>query len=259
MKKRKSFIIASLVVGLAFGGAHLFSFLWQTYTFWLGGFLLSILVLVVVYLLFFTYLSSWRETLTVAILPCLLALSFSWFAPLLPESFVWRAILFLIFAFGYYLVLLTENLFVVSYKFKTVPLYRAAFTTSFSFTLLIGFFLFSAIFSLKFSPWVNGLLTSTVGFFLFYHLFWSVSIAETTKQNFSLHALIASFLIGEMALVISFWPLTTSLSASYLVSCFYVLGSVFQHHLRERLFIKTLREYIVIGIGAFLALLFSAG
>ena len=258
VRRRRVFLIASFLIGAAFGIANFFSSFWQTYTYWLAGLFLGGFAFAIVYFLFARELRGWKESLAVTILPSLLALSFSWFAPLLPSSFFWRLILFLIFTAGYYLVLLTENLFVVSSRFKTVPLYRAAFVTSFAFTLLAGFLVFAAIFSLKFSPWLNGLLVALVSFFLFYHLFWSVSIAEE-KAEFLSFALTAAFLVGEMALVISFWPLTTSLASLYLVSWVYVLGSIFQYQLRQRLFTKTLKEFILIGAVAFLALLSYSG
>ncbi len=259
MGKKKEFVFASFVVGFAFLGVHLLSFWWQKAAFWLSGLILAILVFLVVYFLFSSQLVSQKEILTMAILPCFLALSFSWFAPLLPESFYWRPVLLLIFTAGYYLVLLTENLFVVSHQFKTVPLYRTALVTSFAFTLLVGFLLFSAIFSLKFSFLINSSLVGTVSFFLFYHLFWSVIIAEPEKKDFVPYTMIASLLMAQMAMVVSFWPVNSGQAALYLVSWLYVLGGVLQSHLRGRLFSKTLREYVLIGVGALLALFLSGG
>jgi len=259
MSKKKNFALVSFAVGFAFLGAHLLSFWWQQFAFWLSGFLLALLVLGAVYFLFSSQLSSLPEILTVAILPCFLALSFSWFAPLLPESSFWRPILLLFFTTGYYLVLLTENLFVVSFRYKTVPLYRTAFVTGFALSLLVGFLLFSAIFSLKFAALINSFLTGGVGFLLFYHLFWSTIIAESEKKDIKIYALTAAVLIAQMGLVVSFWPLGSTLAALYLVSWLYVLGGTFQAHLRGRLFAKTAREYVAIGISAFFALLLSGG
>jgi len=256
MSKKKNFALASVVVSLALLGVHLISTLWQGYLFWLSSLGLAALVFLVVYFLFSANL-GWSEILVVAILPTFLVISFSWFAPLLPGSFFWRLVFLSLFAAGYYLVLLTENLFVVSWRFKTVPLYRTAFVTSFAFTLLAGFFLFSTLFSLKFSFLLNGLLAGVISFFLFYHLFWSAIIAEAEKKDFRLYALVASLLVAQLALVISFWPLQSGRAALYLVSWLYVLGGTFQAQLRQRLFARTLREYLIIGAGALLALFFS--
>ncbi|MBL7078395.1 hypothetical protein ISS42_01940 [Candidatus Shapirobacteria bacterium] len=259
MKKKKNFVLTSLVAGLGFWTTNWLAAWSQSQIFWVNGVVLALFVVLMLYFLFRSQLDSFKEILPVIILPSFLTISFSWFTPLLPSSLIWQFIFTVIYLGSFYLILLTENLFVVSSRFKAVPLYRTAFVTGFAFSLLIALLLFNAIFSLEFFPWTNSLLVGVVTFFLFYHLLWSVIITETDKKNLFIYTLIPALLVAQLALVISFWYLSSTLRSLYLVSWLYILGGVFQSQLRERLFVKILKEYIFIGGVALLALLFSAG
>jgi len=259
VKKKKNFVLASLIAGLGFWATNWLANWSQTQIFWFNGLVLAFFVVLVLYFLFYFRLGSFKDMLPVIVLPSLLSIGYSWFTPLLPSSFAWQLIFTLAYMGSFYLVLLTENLFIVSTRHKAVPLYRTALVTGFAFTLLIALLLFNTIFSLEFFPWTNSLLIGIIAFFLFYHLFWSVVIPESEGKNILIYALVPALLAAQLALIISFWPLSSTLKSLYLVSWLYVLGGVVQSHLKERLFNNILREYILIGILALLALLFSAG
>ncbi len=259
MKKKKNFVLVSIIASFGFWATNWLAAWSQSQIFWLNGIILAFFIVLIIYFLFRSQLNSFKKILPITILPALLTISFSWFAPLLFSSLAWQFTFALIYLASFYLILLTENLFVVSSRFKAVPLYRTAYVTGFAFTLLIALLLFNAMFSLEFFPWINSLLTAVITFFLFYHLFWSVIITETEKKNLFIYTLAPTVLATQLALVISFWYLSSTLKSLYLVSWLYILGGVFQSHLRERLFAKILKEYIFIGAIALLALLFSAG
>ncbi len=259
MKKKKNFVIVSLVAGIGFWATNWLAIWSGTQIFWLNGLALAFFVILILYLLFRFQLGSFKEMLPVIVLPSFLSIGYSWFIPLLPSSLSWQLVSTLAYMGSFYLVLLTENLFVVSARHKAVPLYRTALVTGFAFSLLIALLLFNTIFSLEFFPWTNSLLVGVIAFFLFYHLFWSVVISESEKKNILVYSLVPALLATELALAISFWPLSSTLKSLYLVSWLYVLGGVVQSYLKGRLFDKILREYIYIGGLALLALLFSAG
>jgi len=259
VSKKKSFVLVSLIAALGFWATNWLATWFASQIFWLNGLVLAFFVLLLLYFLFRKQFSSWKDFLPVAILPCFLSVSFSWFSPLLSASIVWQLVFSVAFLGSFYLILLTENLFVVSSRFKAVPLYRTAFVTGFAFSLLIGLLLFNAILSLEFPAWVNTVFISLMSFFLYFHIFWTVNIVESEKKNFVVYALVGALLNGQLALVISFWPLSTMLKALYLVSWLYVLGGVFQAELRGRLFNRILKEYLFIGGAALFALFFSGG
>ena len=58
---------------------------------------------------------------------------------------------------------------------------------------------------------------------------------------------IYSHIYGVFAIVITFWPVTLAVSSLFLTTMLYCLVGVTQHSLSERLFDKTIWEYIVVG------------
>ena len=255
MGKRRQFVIASLIMGAVFLLIRLFS-AWDL-GYW-GGVILFFVSLLVNLALYTKQLGSIRKVATVSILPSFYAVGILFLSPLIRASLLVELFLFFLLVGGFYASLLTENVFIVTIKYKTVPLYRAASVTGFLLSLLIGFSIFNSIFSLKYSPWINGLLVFIGSFLIFYHLFWSTAIAETEEKNFFIYVLVCSLLVAELAIAVSFWPLDVGLASLYLVSMTYVLGGIVQAKIRERLFKRTLWEYIAIGLGIFAALFFAA-
>lgn len=245
-------------MGLGFWATNWLASWSQSSVFWLNGLVLAFFSAIILYFLFHRQVSNPKDFLPIIVLPVFLSIGFSWFTPLLSPTFGWQLIATAILIISFYLVLLTENLFIFSKHYKAVPLYRTAFVTGFAFSLLICLLLLGALFSLEYYPWANAALVSLIYFLLFYHLFWSVVITESQKANLWLYSLIPALISGQLALILSFWPLSATLKAIYLVSWFYVFGGVFQSHLRERLFPKILREYIFIGMASLLALIFSS-
>ena len=82
------------------------------------------------------------KALVLMILPTFFTVALASFYFLLPVR--WLTRLPIAFAFGlmFYLLLLAQNVFNVA-SLRTIPLYRAASTASFLFTLLSAFFIFN--------------------------------------------------------------------------------------------------------------------
>lgn len=256
MDKRKQFVFASLIVGGLFLLLRLFSSAWEL-GYWAGVILLAASFLVN-FVLYSRQLKSFQKVATVSILPCLYAVGILLLSPLIRASVWVEVVLFLLLVVGFYISLLAVNVYVITIKYKTVPLYRAASVTGFLLSLFIGFSIFNSVFSLRYSPWINGLIIFAAGFLIFYNLFWSTAIAETEKKDFIPYVFVASLLVAETATAVSFWPIGVGLSSLYLVSMTYVLGGIIQAKLRERLFKRTLWEYISLGLGIFIALLLTS-
>jgi hypothetical protein len=256
MEKRKQFVFASLLVGGIFLLVRLFSSTWEL-GYW-GGVLLLVTSFLVNLVLYSKQLKSFQKVITVSILPCLFTAGILFLSPLIRSSIWVEIILFVLLVGGFYISLLAVNVFVITIKYKTVPLYRAAAVTGFLLSLFVGFSIFNSIFSLKYSPWINGILVFGASFLIFYSLFWSTAIAETEIKDFPIYALVASLLVAEIAVAVSFWPIGVGLASLYLVSSTYVLGGLIQARLRERLFKRTFWEYISVGLAIFIALFLTS-
>ena len=102
-----------------------------------------------------------------ALLPIMWTLGYGLFAALLPINWVNLIFLSLFFGGGIYVMFLVENVFLVAIGYKTVPLYRAAYTVSLMMTLLVSFLLFDDLFSFHLPFWGNMLATIFLSFLIF--------------------------------------------------------------------------------------------
>ena len=180
------------------------------------------------------------------ILPILYPAAVALFYFLLPEKVVTRAVILVLFGIGMYAIFLTENIFVVA-SLRTIQLARAAQAVGFLFTLLIAFFLFDSIFSFKWAAWWNAGLVVATSFPLLLHGVWSIDLYETLKKRLVLYASGLTLGMGQLALMISFWPVSIVVASLFLVTAMYVSLGLVQHQLGERLFQQTIREYVQVG------------
>lgn len=252
MNKRRQFIIATLLVTASYYLVQIAPFAWK-YWATLAMVLFAWLYLLV---LFFRLTRKWSESLLATFLPVCFLVGVSLFYFLFSQSLIWELILLLVVALGFYTLCLIENVFLVSVQFKVVPLYRAASTVCFLLTLMSAFFLFNAVLSFRLPGWLNGLATFVISSLLLSHLFWTVdlSLPSVESSNSTIVATL-SLIMAETALAISFWPVGVSKGSLYLVSLLYVFTGLAQSYRRQRLFKKTIWEFIGVGIGIFLALL----
>ena len=154
MPKRLRFFISCLVsAGLFFG---ILSLPLDVRYYFLG--LSCVLVTILCWFAEAVLLDKWLIRLMVAIMPLLFFVSYSLFAMLLPYSVELMLVLSVFLMGIFYLIFLVTNIFLVALSFKTVPLYRAAWTVSLLMTLFTSFFAFNALWSFRFYFWVNALI-----------------------------------------------------------------------------------------------------
>lgn len=194
---------------------------------------------------------------TTIILPTLFTAAVGFFYFLLPSTWLSRLPLAFLFALGMYALLLTENIFSVA-AIRTIQLFRAASAVGFLLTLLIAFLLYDTIFSLRLSFWTNSLLVYSVSLPLLFHGFWSVNLEEKVSRKLLIYSLSFSLVLAEIALMISFFPLTVAMSSLFLTTGMYVLLGLTQAYLAERLFKQTIYEYLGVGIVVLLIMLLTA-
>ena len=242
LNKRKKFIITAFVLALGLLAIQLFGLTWRYQ---------AIIILAVL-----TYfLSAWSlieglsgvEWLTVLTLPVLFTIGVGFFYFLTPALWIDRIPVIILYAAGVYGLLLTENIFSVA-AIRTIQLLRSAHAVSFLLTLVTSFFLYNVILSFRLDSWFNFGLFFVVSFPLLLQGLWCINLEERITKKIWLYSLGLSFVIGEIALVFSFWPVSVAVGSLSLTTSLYILLGLSQNQLSERLFRRTINEYIGVGI-----------
>lgn len=208
-------------------------------------------------LTFFAFgLSAWAlfddlkgvEWFSILILPTMYPASVGLFYFLLPERFLSRIFILALFGVGMYALLLTENIFSVA-AIRTIQLFRAAHAVGFLITLTTAFFLYDTILSFRMPFWMVAPLMALVSWPLGIQALWSVELTESRiSERVLFFGTLIALGIGQLALVLSFWPVTIPVGSLFLVSMLYVVLGIAQQHFMGRLFKRTLYEYLGVGV-----------
>lgn len=242
ISKRQKFIISAIFLSIGLLAIQLANVSWR----YQAIFGLTIL----------TYLlSAWAlregvsgiEWLTVLILPTLFTAGVGLFYFLLPASWLARLPVAALYGLGLYALLLTENIFSVA-TIRNIQLLRAAHAVGFLLTLLTAFFLYNTILSFRFSFWLNFIFVFLASLPLFIQGLWSVKLEEKISGQIWFYSLALSLMVAEGALALSFWPVTVSADSLALITIMYVVLGLTQHYLSQRLFRRTINEYLTVGI-----------
>ncbi len=192
------------------------------------------------------------------LLPVELFVGLGLFMALLPLGYFGILIVSLLFGAWCYVIFLVENVFLVSVGYKRVPLYRAAYTVSLVTLLLNSFLAFNSLWSFRLPFWANFVITFVIGVVTFSYQFWAVAIEladDGKSKNIWAYVLIPSLLLSQLALIWSFWPLGIFRGSIYLVAVVYILCSLLQADVRERLFKRVWQQYLWIGMATVVGLL----
>lgn len=194
------------------------------------------------------------EWLTLFILPTMYAAAVPLFYFLLPVRWLTRLPTAILFALGMYAILLVENIYNVA-AIRTIQLLRAAHSVGLLLTLLTTFLLFAIIFSLHLPFFLNFLLVFIASFPLILQSLWAMKLEAKISQDIFLYTLVISLVLAQFAFVFSFWPIQTVIEALFLTTVFYSLVGMVQQHLVERLFRRTMVEFIAVSAIVFLLVL----
>lgn len=251
LDKRKKFIITSLVLASSLLVIQL-SGIWWRYQ--------AIGILAIL-----TYLlSSWSlieglvgvQWLTILLLPVAFTTGVGLFYFLTPQMWLARLAVVLLYGIGLYSLLLTENIFSVA-AIRTIQLLRSAHAVSFLLTLVTSFFLYNVILSFRQDSWVNLLGVFLVSFPLVLQGLWCVNLEEKITKKIWFYTLGLSLVLGEVALVFSFWPVAVAVGSLSLTTSLYIVLGLTQHYLSQRLFRKTINEYIGVGIAVLIVIVLT--
>jgi hypothetical protein len=151
------------------------------------------------------------------------------------------------FGFSFYCLLLAQNVFNVASD-RTIPLYRAASAVNFVYTIFTSILLSSVIFSLNLEFYWNFILVTLISFPLILQSLWSVKV-EKVNALIIIYSVIIAFLLGEVALSLSFWQTSPFIRSLFLNTIGYVLLGILQDYLHERVNRRVIWEYIGVGGG----------
>lgn len=251
MSKRKRFIITATALSLGFVALQLLP---DQYRF-LGIGLLAAATLIL-------FIWSLREglgidmTLLTLILPFFFTSGVGLFWFLLPVNIFTRIPIVIIYGFGIYALCLTMNIYTVA-AIRTIALLRAARGVGFILTLFTFFLIYDTILSLKSPIYFTVGLSLFFSFPLFFQGFWSGVLDKKFSFEVLKISAVTSLVMGEIAAVLFFWPVTITVGSIFLTVGAYLLLGLGQAKLEERLFAQTIREYLVLGVavlvGMFLA------
>lgn len=197
------------------------------------------------------FISDFSVRMMAVIVPMLFFVGFGLFTALLPYSILTAILLSIFFGVVYYILFLVENVFLVAIGYRTVPLYRAAYTTSLIILLITIFFVFDTLFSFRLLYIWNVLGVFVVSVLVFLYQFWAITIElpdDGKDKNRWLYVFLPAVLMTELALVWSFWPVGIFKGSVYLVSVVYVLSGLIQADIRGRFFRRTWLTHMWIGI-----------
>jgi len=194
------------------------------------------------------------EWLTILTLPAVFAAAMSLFYYLLPDNIWSQVIILSLFGFGLYAIYLTENIYSVAAT-RTIQLLRAAHAVGFLMTVLTLVLAYNTIYSLRLAWWINGLLVFAVSLPLLLQALWSVRLPERLGKDLIIISLGISLMMGEIGLGLSFLPVTVWIASLFLATVEYVVLGLLQHALDERLFTRTIYEYLSVGVFVLVATL----
>lgn len=251
ISKRKKFVITAVFLSTGLGLVQLKEVSWHYQL--IGG------LTVLTYLL-----TAWSlaeglngvEWFTVLILPSLFTAGVGLFYFLIPATWWTRLPIVILYGLGLYALQLTENIFSVA-AIRTIQLSRAAQAVGFLFTIIVAFFLYDTILSLRLDSWFNFLLVSGVSLPLFLQGLWYINLEERISRKVLSYSIFLSIISGEVASSLSFWPVTISVGSLALTTTLYITLGLAQHQLAEKLFRKTVHEYLGVGL-AVLVIIFLA-
>jgi hypothetical protein len=217
-----------------------------------GAFILSILTDVCLFWAVRDDLDEQGEY-AVFILPFFYTLSFALFYFLVPPRLLFRLELTGLYAFGLYSLYLSQNIFIVS-AIRTIQLLSGGRIVSYIITLLSFFFLSTTVFSLHVYILYEAILVFIYTYLLMFHTMWMYSLGQVSKTTF-LWVLGLTLCLFELALLLWFWPSSSTVVALFLTGFFYALGGMSHVWLERRLFKGVLLEYLWVIVGIFLFLL----
>lgn len=156
-----------------------------------------------------------------------------------------------LFAVGYYAALLTSNIFNIA-AIRSIQLLRVAHSIGFLVAVATALFFFIVIASLHLTWWLIFFIVFAVSLPLAFSCVWSVNLGSRMGEKERNLSLIIAFVIAQIALILSFWPVGVSIFALFLTAIFYELVGIVQYHVGERLNRQLISEFVLVAAAVFI-------
>lgn len=198
------------------------------------------------------------EWITVTLPPTLFTAAVGLFYILLPGEWWAKLLIVTLFGIGQYALLLSANIFSVA-AIRTIALLRAAHAVGFVMTLLTGFFLYDTILSFRWGWWWVALGAAVTSVVLLVPGLWSMELAEKIEKRVWTFSLTLGLCIGALAAAVAVWPIGLTVMSLFLTTMLYVFIGLSQHHFDQRLFRRTVWEYVTVGFVVLVTMLVTVG
>jgi hypothetical protein len=159
-----------------------------------------------------------------------------------------------LYGFGLYALCLTSNIFTVS-AVRTIALVRSAKSVGFVLTLFTSFLLFDAVISVKNGPVLPFLFVFLISFLLYLPNLWVTKLDPVIEKGMVTHSITLALLTASIYLFLFFWPVTVVIGSIFLTVSIYVILGLAQSYWDGHLFAATIREYLIVGIIVFIAMI----
>ncbi len=198
---------------------------------------------------------TWSKAILLLILPVLYVVSFPAFYFLFKYvRWLTRLPAALFFGVSLYWLILSQNILNVASD-RAIPLYRAASTANFVYTIFTFILIVSILFSLNLPFFWNGVLVALISFPLSLQSLWSIKMEKLDSQ-IVVYSFVISLILGESAVALSFWPQASLITALYINSIYYIFLGILSEYLRDRLRKRIIIEYSQIGGGLMVIIFF---
>lgn len=196
------------------------------------------------------------EWLTLLIPPTLYSAAVALFYFLLPARWLTRIPVAGLYAIGLYALLLTENIYNVAAN-RTIALLRAARSVGFLLTIFTFYLLTLTVMSFRSYPLGTTVIVIVLSFLHIFPSLWLMELTGRASKSTILMSVALSFVLGELAWVLSFWPMPTAMIALLMASVFYSTVGMGQEYLANKLYKKTIIEFFVVCFFVFIAALLT--
>jgi len=196
------------------------------------------------------------ERITLLIPPTLYSAAVALFYFLLPPRWLTRIPVAALYAIGLYAFLLTENIYNVAAN-RTIALLRAARSVGFLLTICTFYLLMLTVVSFRSFPIGATLVITGLSFLHIFPSLWAMELTGKASTRVILLSVSLSVLLGELAWILSFWPMPTAMIALLMSSVFYSTVGIGQEYLANKLYKKTIIEFFIVCIFVFIAALLT--
>lgn len=89
---------------------------------------------------------------------------------------------------------------------------------------------------------------------MFLQGFWVVRLNESVDSEIILLTIVSSIVMSQVSIALYFWPVTVVVGSLFLTGLEYIILGLGQSRLEGRLFLQTVREYLLVGFMVFLGM-----